>query len=523
MEQLQQKELNAWREHVLVKKHQDYRTAIFQVGAAHRAAKEEIERNEALKQQKIDKIKNVRKQAMKRSGKAVVELRATTGMNLNVEGRVTAGTQTPSLPLEDKENRIFGGFEKACQKNCTKMGKPTTNKKPNCGCPGPEEDSPSEDDASILPTEGDLLRRSSPVILDVDIDETEGVDLHEKGGMEIGDRFMQTNRKFSHIVRTSPSSSPERASESPRRRRFTQITDLVKRTAGTRRSKGVSENAPRRSNPPSPTKSVPSSPRRVTVRAELPPPPAAASMLKSSLGSPKKSVSSARQPQQLKKPTGVKTNPRPAKVIDAGIQKNPKCKTVPSKSTISEEQPRSQESQQQIAPDPQICPQKCPMQQFPYPPPTGPCINHYLQPYSMPYTMPFPIIPNPQFLPPPPPPPPPLLPMYALPPVAPIAVPAVTAPPSLATASCGSTTTFTASHEPRTTQSQSQSGRVQFYDHGNKYHRTYDAPTQSVHSTDKDSCQPNAMDNARVENQLRELREQELDNLRYKKRIINLK
>ncbi|KAH8346169.1 hypothetical protein KR067_007731 [Drosophila pandora] len=511
LEQLKQKELNAWREHVLVKKHQDYRTAIFQVGAAHRAAKEENERNEAMRQQKIDKIKNARKQAMKRSGKAVVELRATTGMNLNVEGRVTAGTQTPSLPLEDKENRICGGFEKGCFKDCTNMGKSTTNKKPSCGCPRPEEDSPSEDDASILPTECVDLRKSSPVILDVDIDETEARELHEKGGMEIGDRFMQTNRKFSHIVRTSPNSSPERAPESPRRRRFTQITDLVKRTGGTVRSEGIAEDEPRRSIPPSPTKSVPSSPRRVTVRAELAPPPAAPCMVKSSLGSPKKSVSAARQPQQLQKRTGVKTNPRPAKVIDAGIQKNPKCKTVPSKSTISEE-PRQQESQQRIPPNPQVCPQKFPMQPFPYPPPTGPCINHYPQPYSMAYTMPFPMIPHPQFLPPPPPPPPPLPPMYAQPPLAPVAVPAVTAPPSLATASCGSTTTFTTSQEPRTTQS--QSGRVQFYDHGNKYHRTYDAPTQSVHSTDKDSCQPNAMENARVENQLRELREQELDNLR---------
>ncbi|KAH8341185.1 hypothetical protein KR074_008972 [Drosophila pseudoananassae] len=506
LEDLKQKELNAWREHVLVKKHQDYRSAIFQVGAAHQAAKEENERNEALKQQKIDKIKNARKQAMKRSGRAVVELRPTTGMKLNVEGRVTAGTQTPALPIEDKENRLAGGVEKSCHKDCSNMGKTKANNNAKCGCPGPEEDSPSEDDASILPTECVGHRRSSPVIVDVDIDDSDGEELHEKGGMEIGDRFMQTNRKFSHIVRTSPDTSPERTPESPRRRRFTQITDLVKRTAntGTVRSECVAEDEPRRSVPPSPTKSMPPSPRRVTVRAELAPPPVAPSMHKSSHGSPKKTQTkaSARQPEPLKR-TGVKSNPRPAKVIDAGIQKNLKSKTISSKSTIAEEKPREKESQQKIPSNPQF-----PMPPFPYPPPTGPCINPYPQPYAMTYTMPYPM--HPQFMPPPPPQPP--HPMYAQPPLAPIPVPAVTAPPSMATTSCVSTTTFPASQEPRTTQS--QSGRVQFYDHGNKYHRTYDAPTQSVHSTGQDSSQPNAMDNARVENQLRELREQELDNLR---------
>ncbi|KAH8268354.1 hypothetical protein KR026_005496 [Drosophila bipectinata] len=503
LEDLKQKELNAWREHVLVKKHQDYRSAIFQVGAAHQAAKEENERNEVLKQQKIDKIKNARKQAMKRSGRANVELRPTTGMKLNVEGRVTAGTQTPSLPIEDKENRLAGGVEKSCLKGCSNMGKTTTNKNRKCGCPGPEEDSPSEDDASILPTECVGHRRSSPVIVDADIDDSDAEELHEKGGMEIGDRFMQTNRKFSHIVRTSPDRSPERTPESPQRRRFTQITDLVKRTAntGTVRSEGCEEDEPRRSIPPSPTKSMPPSPRKVTVRAERAPPPVAPSMHKSSHGSPKKTQSktAARQPEPLKR-TGVKTNPRPPKVIDAGIQKNPKSKNIPSKSTICEEQ---KESQQKIPSNPQF-----PMPPFPYPPPTGPCINPYPQPYAMTYTMPYPM--HPQFMPPPPPPQPPH-PMYAQPPF-PVPVPAVTAPPSMATTSCVSTTTFPTSQEPRTTQS--QSGRVQFYDHGNKYHRTYDAPTQSVHSTGQDSSQPNAMDNARVENQLRELREQELNNLR---------
>lgn len=44
LENIKQKELNVWREHVMAKKHQDYRTSVFQVGAAHRAALVEIEK-----------------------------------------------------------------------------------------------------------------------------------------------------------------------------------------------------------------------------------------------------------------------------------------------------------------------------------------------------------------------------------------------------------------------------------------------------------------------------------------------
>jgi len=93
-------------------------------------------------------------------------------------------------------------------------------------------------------------------------------------------------------------------------------------------------------------------------------------------------------------------------------------------------------------------------------------------------------------------------------------VPAVTAPPSTATQSTVSTTTFVMSTRQDPKGTQGTSGRVQFYDHGNKYHRTYDAPTQTVQCNEKDAGQLTAMDHARIENQLRELREQELDKLR---------
>ncbi|KAH8383275.1 hypothetical protein KR009_007658 [Drosophila setifemur] len=512
LQDVKERELNAWREHVLVKKHQDYRSAIFQVGAAHRAAKEENERNEALKQEKIDKIKTARKQAMKRSGKAVSKVRAKPGMSLNMEGRATAGTQTPTMPGEDKENRNSGG----CHKPCCQGSKAKRKEAPNCECARPEEDSLSEDDSSILLSDCPALQRTPPVILDVEIDDNmDTQSLNRREGLEINDRFIQTNRKFSHVVRPSPECSPER-SENPRKPRFTQITDLVRRSETVtsirlepvRHTDVILEPALARSAPASPTKSLPRSPRKTTERIEPPP------TSKPPQGSPKKTASGVRQQQPVKR-SGLKTNPAPAKVIDAGIRRNPKAKTqppaqataaIPLRPGLAPEQPRSLEPIPQQPQQPslqlhmQCQPQPNPPMPLQYPPPQ-PYMNGYPQPYAMPYSMPFPM--QAPF--------PPSHPIYAQQPVATTYMPAATAPPSMATAASSVTTsTFVRSDETKSIQN----ARVQFYDHSNKYHRTYDAPTQSVQSNEKDPGQLNAMDHARIENQLRELREHELDKLR---------
>ncbi|XP_016960246.1 uncharacterized protein LOC108031392 isoform X2 [Drosophila biarmipes] len=507
LEQVKQKELNAWREHVLVKKHQDYRSAIFQVGAAHRAAREENQRIEQQKQERIEKIQKCRKQALKRSGKASVELRATNGMNLNSEGRATAGTQT-SL-VEDKENRLVSGCHKPC---CKGKRKRTAS----CSCATTDEEEEegesSQDDSSILisesPTSNRRLQKTPPVILDVEINETISESHKNPEGLDINDRFIQTNRKFSHVVRPSE--------EEPQRRpRFTQISDLVRRTETTtaiRPDPGQhrdTEKNPSVSPPPSPNKSLPRSPRKNIDREEtVPAVVPRKSPTKTASGSPKKSTTASRNLHTAKRP-GLKSNPAPAKVIDAGIRRGQKAKTpatLPKVTSIQEPAPEPPRNLQPI-PEQSIPPIPNPTMTHCYPvPQTQPYIHPYcqqpMQPYAMPYSMPFPMQPpHPMFAP-----------QQMMPNQPAVHVPAVTAPPSTATQSTVSTTTFVMStrQDPKATQS----GRVQFYDHGNKYHRTYDAPTQTVQCNEKDAGQLTAMDHARIENQLRELREQELDKLR---------
>ncbi|XP_017047002.1 uncharacterized protein LOC108092055 [Drosophila ficusphila] len=526
LEQVKQKELNAWREHVLVKKHQDYRSAIFQVGAAHRAAREENERIEQQRQEKNEKMQRCRKQALKRSGKTSVQLRVTNAMNLNTEGRVTAGTQTPML--ENKENRLASGCHKPC---CKGKRKRTTS----CSCATTEDEEEEEEetsDSSILvcdsPTSNRRLQRTPPVILDVEIDETISETINNPKGLEINDRFMQTNRKFSHIVR------PSEEDEGQRRPRFTVISDLVKRTetsSNIRVEPGLRihpDPNPSVSSPPSPSKSLRDSeppagsrsPTRTATRKSPTKTSTSKSPTRVTRVSPKKTVTSTRPPQPAKR-IGLKTNPAPAKVIDAGIRKVQKGKTpvtLPKETTVQEptvEPPRN------VQPIPEQCMPPIPEQ--PMPPMPNPHMNHCypapqaqpymhpyaqqpMQPYAMPYSMPFPM--QPQY----PQPHAMYAPQQMMLNQPAVHVPAVTAPPSTATQSTVSTTTFVMStrQDPKTTQS----GRVQFYDHGNKYHRTYDAPTQSVQSVEKDAGQLTAMDHARIETQLRELREQELDKLR---------
>jgi len=510
LEQVKQKELNAWREHVLVKKHQDYRSAIFQVGAAHRAAREENQRIEQQKQERIEKIKKCRKQALKRSGKTSVELRATNGMNLNSEGRATAGTQTPLV--EDKENRLASGCHKPC---CKGKRKRTAS----CSCATTEEEDEeegesSQDDSSILISESPIsnrrLQKTPPVILDVEINETISETHKNPEGLDINDRFIQTNRKFSHVVR------PSECGEEPQRRpRFTQISDLVRRTETTttiRNDPGQrdTDHIPSVSPPPSPTKSLPRSPRKNIDRAETV--PAAAprkSPIKAAKGSPKKTTTASRKRPELK------SNLAPAKVIDAGLRRTQRAKTpatLPKVTAIQEPAPEPPRNLQPI-PEQNMPPMPNPTMTHCYPvPQPQPYMHPYsqqpMQPYAMPYSMPFSMQPpyqqhHPMFAP-----------QQMMPNQPAVHVPAVTAPPSTATQSTVSTTTFVMSTRQDPKGTQGTSGRVQFYDHGNKYHRTYDAPTQTVQCNEKDAGQLTAMDHARIENQLRELREQELDKLR---------
>lgn len=511
LEQVKQRELNAWREHVLVKKHQDYRSAIFQVGAAHRAAKEENERIEQQRKERIDKIRRCRKQALKRSAKASFELRTTNTMNLNAEGRASAGTQTPIV--EDKENRMESGCNKPCCKGKRK-------RKTSCGCASTdaedekEDDASSDDDSSILiiesPSSNRRLQKTTPVILDVEIEETISETHKNPEGMDINDRFMQTNRKFSHVVRPSDD-------EPQRRPRFTQISDLVRKTETTVRAgpsqRREADPTPPVSAPPSPTKSPPRSPRKCVEREEPVPAPAPRkSPTKTAKGSPKKTVTAPRNQPSVKR-TGLKLNPAPAKVIDAGIHRGQKAKDPATLPKVTAIQKPAVEPPRNLPPIPEQAMPAVPNPSMThcYPMPQNqPYMHPYaqlpMQPYAMPYSMPFPV--QAQF----PQPHPMYAPQQMMPNQPAVLGPAITAPPSTATQSTVSTTTITMSsrQDPKTTQC----GRVQFYDHSNKYHRTYEAPTQSVQCNEKDATQLTAMDHARIENQLRDLREQELDKLR---------
>lgn len=348
-EQIKQQELSAWREHVVAKKHQDYRTAVFQVGAAHRAALAEIEKSEQQKQLRAKKMQKCRRlasktQLVKSSASNVVRMQG--GKDQNVEGRVTTGTQTP-MQLKDtgKENRLCN---KKCKKRCDSVKRkrrPCTPEEFNCSQENIEvtevdfltEDS-SCDEQTPTTSESGKLRKTSPVILDVDRESEDSLELCSHDGIEINDRHMETNRQFSRVVQGSPTRETQ-SKAAASRKRFTRISDLVQQLApeadapvntircaettsakssspsrGTAASLGIS--SPRR-------RTDSSSPRRLpTVSTQESTPSKKTTDLSNS---PKQSSSKLMAQQGPSQKRSLRFSSKPSisdKVIDAGIKRS---------------------------------------------------------------------------------------------------------------------------------------------------------------------------------------------------------
>ncbi|KAH8359061.1 hypothetical protein KR093_004105, partial [Drosophila rubida] len=540
LESVKQKELNVWRENVMAKKHQDYRTSVFQVGAAHRAALVEIEKTEQQKQLQNKRMKNCRRLAAASRTKhtpANVK-RCAGGKDHNVEGRVTAGTQTPIHKKTDgKENRLYNT---KCCKSTKCPGKSKRQDTADClqerdednlsECSWDEEEQNAPQRAECGPSgsSGRRLQKTPPIILDVDIESEDSMEICTRSGIEINDRHIQSNRKFSRVVRSSPSSSPARSTEKcASRPRFTQISDLV------RRNTLVMENAPE--DPPPTTASSPTRSVQQTTTKSITSEPPTSSPRRSSPTPAETVATSPKQPPAQKRSSLRNTAKQaaPAKVIDAGVKRS--AAMPPAAATVQKppiEQPRSQPQMplpQQAIQIPQQQ-QQMPMQQMPMPmpmQPLPPCM-----PQSMPQCMPQPMPPHPMYAPP-------MMPGYP-PPMMPFAYPMQPFPMpcnySAAPPMPAASNNATGLQPPRATTSTRRNsasnnscygmrqrppcaetnttGRVQFYDHNNKYYRNYKAPEQSVQVNLPDATHLNAMDHARIETQLSQLREQEMEKLR---------
>lgn len=542
LESIKQKELDVWREHVMAKKHQDYRSSVFQVGAAHRAALVEIEKTEQQKLQRNEKMKKCRRLAANRALKHTPAkvLRATGGRDLNVEGRATAGTQTPVERENAGKENILSNRRKCKCKSSHCAHHTRSPDSANCQHESSDEvvslSDSSCDDAcgEHHPVRGTRnLQKTPPIILDVDIESEDSLEICTRDGIEINDRHIQTNRKFSRVVRPSPTNSPVRqqkpsaADAVTSRPRFTQISDLV------RRSSQVVENGNQQEEQPIIT---PSSPTRSTktiaaeVKAALP------------RRSPIKETAptSPKQTQKRSSLRDVGKQTTQARVVDAGIKRTialpQHVKTVEATSGIplpmpmlepSIEQPRVQlqmPMQEQLAQIPQPLmqqshPQQIPMQPLP---PYAPQPMHphalYTAPIMQGYPSPFLPYPVQSY---------PMQSMQQYPQQQSTyaaqqqSVPAVStstnvAPPRTTTthSSVSTTATYVVRQKHGTGAETNTTGRVQFYDHNNKYSRNYKAPVQAVQVNLPDVTNLNAMDHARIETQLSQMREQELQKLR---------
>lgn len=553
LEQVKQQELDTWREHVVAKKCQDYRTSMFQVGAAHRAAQVETENAEKQKQLRAEKIQQCRQLAAKRATqhKPANVLRSTAIRGLNVAGRATAGTQTPVQV--DRQRETGGKENRLCNNQACKGGKSHHSCKgrhdkrrssSNDRNEGNEEEeileltsdsnSSNDDESQLAANDASSgstpLQKTPPVILDVDGESEDSLEICTRNGIEINDLYMQSNRKFSRVVRPTPVKSsglqpppPSTGAAVPGRPRFTQISDLVRRTntnsEGTQ--KQPAEEGEDRTK--SPTRSSPRSPRKPTKES---------SQAGSSNVSPTRAVKEPNQRtktvppdnrQQIPKRSSLRTNKPsvpPVKVIDAGLRRGaaPKkpANAAPTNAAGTEKPEKEATAEQQARTNPVQQPpvQMFHMQQPPIDPMQVQQISvHPLPPYMPPHPMYVPQMMPPYNMVPYPMPQYPTMPTMGQCPG--------TSQPMPTSASSASGVPSNTMTNPSTGTSKGQNcaanklGHVQFYDHNNKYRRNYKAPEQNVQVNLADCTNMNAMENARIENQLRQLRELELKNLRY--------
>ncbi|XP_004519656.1 uncharacterized protein LOC101460003 [Ceratitis capitata] len=314
LEAIKAKELECWRQHILDQKDGEYRQAIFQIGAAHNAAKIE---NEAMAERLAAREKQSQKFKRKTNERLGYKTPQKTKKVLQ-----TAGTQTPNILMKDKKKKSKKFKRKNCSKNHNSMcqcssaesdsfeesfnseGESKENEEKqsdtskseatksvkicpcpkviNCPCTSSSSCSSllsststdeEETEKSVSAENKNVrLSKNPPIIVDIDVASNDSISI--RAG-EIKDKFTQSNRQFSHIVRASSPEKPVRSSlkESTTvkaaKPRFTQVSQLIN-------NKGASNV--RRSSSPSPPKA--------------PPPSLTAASRTSTLKSPYKSTSS---------------------------------------------------------------------------------------------------------------------------------------------------------------------------------------------------------------------------------------
>ncbi|XP_036327711.1 plectin [Rhagoletis pomonella] len=298
LEAIKAKEFECWREHVLDQKNNDYRQAIFQIGAAHHAAKLE---NEAMAERKV-KREQQRQQFRK---KTIDRLGLKTPQTAKKVLQAT-GTQTPNVLMKDTRKKTPKKRKrKSCAKehtstchcssaeseteseenseeeeeNATNVGSrsPTTKSVIICACPNgfkcPCNSSFSSTSSTLSTTLTDeeehtrpankqpILSRNPTVL--VDIEDCNDSVIITPG--EIKDKHPQSNRQFSHVVRNNSPENPRRpsfkdstaamgsgttsaAASKATKKRFTLVSQLINAKSTTGGSQ--SRSPPRAPRPP---------------------------------------------------------------------------------------------------------------------------------------------------------------------------------------------------------------------------------------------------------------------------------
>lgn len=379
LEKVKNQELDCWRQNVLAQKNHDYTNAVFQIGAAHRAAQEENQENEAKKMQRTKAQAEKFRQQIRARRSCQNQL-----LNGRDRGQCLEFGQQSKTPLKDKcTERSLPVKRKKCANVCFKKlneycAAISSNSSEsesdydssstlqdssfldNCDC----EEKATQTSAKISAK----LQQTPAVILDVEVSSSDEVIITNP--REMTDTHATNNRQFSAVnrnqqtetashddgndgndqqIESNPSSRYVNSTESQpasqncnidinqnltkktiKLPKFTQVSDLLNR----KHQEENAENSQRRINLKSPQKSkspakksvsptkiavIPCSPAKTTTKSTTRPLPKSYNPPPSVPKSPMKK-NCTKSPQK----SVNKQNKKPAKSLPTKTTSSPK-------------------------------------------------------------------------------------------------------------------------------------------------------------------------------------------------------
>lgn len=279
LQNIKERELECWRQHALDLKNEEYRSAIFQVGSAHEAARKENQ--ERFAKQKQGSYKDFKKQmAARKCQPERVKFDCLPSCSCNNDNKPSVCTCTKAPDKSEAEETqkrkkylSFSTTDSECEDEGYK--EQTTIPQSSISLSSTSDSIMSSSDKNLssknlvfVPTKNKCLIKTPSVFLDVEVGSDDDVTI--SAPVEVKDKHCKYNRQFSSVIRLSPRKEEHKKettsenSTQPSSTATTLSTDTTARDQN-KQNKSIAEKS---ENIPLNTANVPKE-KRFTIISEL--------------------------------------------------------------------------------------------------------------------------------------------------------------------------------------------------------------------------------------------------------------